>query len=316
MRNSVVATEQPSIKKVVGRAKKHRSPLGDQLMVKRARVSTYDFDQLFKEYRPLIRGWVSAYYIKGADRSDLLQEAQIGFWKAVNDYDGYTGNFRSFAEMCVKRHVITAVKAATRNKHEILNSAVSFSRPAEGIDGHGDTLIDMIIDHSVNLGRQFSAGHDLDLYIQCIVNCMSDLEAQAIVMQAYGGTYEEIAQACKVSEKAVDNALIRARKKLALVRDTGQLPKRRERRVKPKPASTRRSRVNPAHRLEALVKHLEQSGPIRSEGGRAILELSKILGVSDDVARRVVDYGRLRGQLLTEVRSNRRTYAIELASAT
>lgn len=315
MRNSVVATEQPSTREASGKTKRSSSFRHDQLKVARARQSGHEFDRLLKEYRSLIKLWVMPYFIKGADNSDVIQEAQIGFWKAVRDYKDDCGmSFRNFAQLCINRQVVTAVKRATTGRSEILNNALLGSRLAAEYSESDTTLLDMITDPSADVVRDLFNRHEIDLYVELIVCHMSELEGKSIVLQAHGCSYDEIAAVCKVSAKTIDNALLRARRKLAKVRETGQLPERRVKATKPAAKSVRGSRPEATRRFERIISHLSEHGPVESMNGRAIAKLAAALEISKEATKAAVNHGRLTGELSVKAQSNG-TYTIELASA-
>src|ERR1700727_1996163 len=130
-----------------------QAELDDHYLVALAKDGRTDaYDSIVKRYRGFVRLKASSYFLLGGESDDLIQEGLIGLYKAIRDYrTDRESSFRNFAELCITRQIITAVKTATRNKHTPLNQYVSFSAPAgSGADEEAPTLEELIASPSVN----------------------------------------------------------------------------------------------------------------------------------------------------------------------
>lgn len=171
---------------------------------------------LLTRYRPFVRAKARSYFLVGGDDQDVVQEGMIGLFKAIRDYDSTEQmSFRGFAELCVTRQLITAVKSATRFKHGPLNSYVSFSRTI-GDDDDGERVLADILPsspHDDPAERLTSAERvrDLQAYVD---DALSDLEVEVLRMYVEGRSYVEIAEILSRRTKSVDNALQRIKRKI------------------------------------------------------------------------------------------------------
>ena len=161
---------------------------------------------LLDKYKFLVRAKSRAYFLIGADNEDIIQEGMIGLYKAVRDYnEEKNASFHSFAELCVNRQMITAIKAATRQKHQPLNSYVSLSEPESG--GIGELLEtspeQMMIDRE-NVAQ----------IKERIEKSLSDMEKEVLAYYMQGMNYVQIAEIMERSPKSIDNALQRIKNKL------------------------------------------------------------------------------------------------------
>lgn len=172
-------------------------------------------DFLMEKYKNYVRKKARSYFIIGGENDDMIQEGMIGLFKAVRDYDASKQvSFRAFAEMCVQRQMITAVKAATRKKHVPLNTYVSFSRQAADEDGER-TLQDVIgISNDLNPEELFIGRENLEYIEKKINEDLSKLEKQVLTQYLLGISYQEIADSLGKTVKCIDNALQRIKKKL------------------------------------------------------------------------------------------------------
>jgi len=171
---------------------------------------------LFERYRRFTRAKARAYFLVGADHDDIEQEGLIGLFKAVRDYRAdRESSFRAFAELCVTRQIITAIKAATRRKHQPLNQYVSLSgyRPADAGDDRG--IDDLLDDHHVcdPADEVVSAERMADIR-SCMTEMLSSLEVDVLHLYVEGRSYQEIGALLGRHVKSVDNALQRIKRKL------------------------------------------------------------------------------------------------------
>jgi RNA polymerase sporulation-specific sigma factor len=176
-------------------------------------------DELVQRYTGFVRMKASSYFLAGGDAEDLVQEGLIGLFKAVRDFrsDKET-SFRSFAELCVTRQIISAIKTATRYKHALLNNYVSFSQTPAGQDPDSDcTLGDALAgSHVHDPSVAVISSDELKSLVLCLGTRLSPLEADALRMYLGGSSYEQMAEALGCDTKAIDNALQRVKRKILL----------------------------------------------------------------------------------------------------
>lgn len=181
-------------------------------------------DYLIHKYRSFVRAKARTYFLIGADKEDIVQEGMIGLYKAIRDFDGEKlSSFKGFAELCITRQIITAVKTATRQKHIPLNSYVSLDKPI--YDEESDrTLLDVIagskaIDPQELLVNRERYGDMEDK----LSELLSSLEQQVLNLYLDGQTYQEISVELKRHVKSIDNALQRIKRKLEHLLDSSEL---------------------------------------------------------------------------------------------
>ena len=174
-------------------------------------------DALIRRYTGFVRLKASSYFLAGGDSDDLVQEGMIGLYKAVRDFrpDKET-SFRSFAEICVTRQIITAIKSATRYKHGPLNTYVSFSHAPAGQDSDGDcTLGDALPGPSVDDPSVcVISTEELESLVFCLGTGLSSLEKDALRLYLEDNSYEDMADVLACDTKAIDNALQRVKRKI------------------------------------------------------------------------------------------------------
>jgi RNA polymerase sigma-H factor len=197
---------------------KAQRELEDLQLVMRARNGdTAALDALIRRYTGFVRLKASSYFLAGGDAEDLVQEGLIGLYKAVRDFrsDKET-SFRSFAELCVTRQIITAIKTATRFKHAPLNTYVSFSHTPAGQEADSDcTLGDALPGPSVNDPSVcVISTEELQSLVFCLGSGLSKLEADALRLYLEGCSYEEMAAELGCDTKTIDNALQRVKRKI------------------------------------------------------------------------------------------------------
>ena len=188
-----------------------------QLVLKARNGSTVALDSLIRRYTPFVRLKASAYFLVGGANDDLIQEGLIGLYKAVRDFrpDKET-SFRSFAELCVTRQIITAIKTATRFKHSPLNTYVSFSHTPAGQDPDGDcTLGDALPGSAVHdPAICVISSEELQSLVGCLGTTLSPLESDALRLYLEGCSYEAMAEELGCDCKTIDNALQRVKRKI------------------------------------------------------------------------------------------------------
>lgn len=190
--------------------------LGDEEMVELAKSNNpLALEYIIYKYKNFVRSKARSYFIIGADRDDIIQEGMIGLYKAIRDYDkDKLASFKSFAEICITRQIITAIKSATRQKHIPLNSYVSLSKPVYEDDSNR-TLSDVITSGKMMDPMELFIGReDLDLMESNIGKVLSNLEKEVLRLYIDGRTYHEIAEDLDRDVKSIDNALQRIKRKL------------------------------------------------------------------------------------------------------
>ena len=174
-------------------------------------------EYLLDKYKSLVRAKSRAYFLIGADTEDIIQEGMIGLYKAVRDYnEDKNASFRSFAELCVNRQMITAIKAATRQKHQPLNSYVSLNKPVYEEESE-QTYMDFLQSSSDSLlnPEALLIGQENKSFLEDqMVKNLSSFETRVLILYLQGRSYFEIAHVLDKPEKSIDNALQRVKKKL------------------------------------------------------------------------------------------------------
>lgn len=172
-------------------------------------------EYLLNKYKNFVRSKARSYFLIGADHEDIVQEGMIGLYKAIRDYrPDKLSSFRAFAELCITRQIITAIKTATRQKHIPLNSYVSLNKPL--YDEESDrTLLDVIIEgRATNPEELIISQEDLSSIRDKIDEVLSPLEQEVLADYLDGKSYQEIAKSLGRHVKSIDNALQRVKRKL------------------------------------------------------------------------------------------------------
>ncbi|MBV8954769.1 MAG: RNA polymerase sporulation sigma factor SigH, partial [Solirubrobacterales bacterium] len=174
------------------------------------------YDRLVRRYYGFVRLKASSYFLAGGDADDLIQEGLVGLYKAVRDYrSDRESSFRNFAELCITRQIITAVKTATRNKHTPLNQYVSFSSTPAGSGDEVPTLDQMLPGPTVHDPvNQVISSEELRALVSCISTALSELESRVLALYLDGHSYEEVGRRLGCDCKTVDNALQRVKRKV------------------------------------------------------------------------------------------------------
>lgn len=182
-------------------------------------------DYLLHKYKNFVRAKARSYFLIGAEREDIIQEGMIGLYKAIRDFkNDKQASFRAFAELCVTRQIITAIKTATRQKHIPLNSYVSLNKPIYEEDSDR-TLLDVISGVKVaNPEDMVISREEFDDIESKMNDILSDLEWQVLMSYLDGKSYQEIAVELNRHVKSIDNALQRVKRKLEKhVLSTGEI---------------------------------------------------------------------------------------------
>ncbi|EST51651.1 RNA polymerase sigma70 factor [Brevibacillus panacihumi W25] len=176
---------------------------------------TEALEYLINKYKNFVRAKARSYFLIGADREDIVQEGMIGLYKSIRDFRGdKLTSFKAFAELCITRQIITAIKTATRQKHIPLNSYVSLDKPIYDEDSDR-TLLDVICGTKVTDPEElFINREEFDDIEGKMSEILSDLERQVLMLYLDGRSYQQIAVELKRHVKSIDNALQRVKRKL------------------------------------------------------------------------------------------------------
>ncbi|MBY0095391.1 RNA polymerase sporulation sigma factor SigH [Mesobacillus maritimus] len=181
-------------------------------------------DFLIKKYRNFVRAKARSYFLIGADKEDIVQEGMIGLYKAVRDFkEDKLTSFKAFAELCITRQIITAIKTATRQKHIPLNSYVSLDKPI--FDEESDrTLMDVITGAKIMDPEELIIHREEYIQIEIkMEELLSDLERKVLALYLDGQSYQEISEELNRHVKSIDNALQRVKRKLERYIDLREL---------------------------------------------------------------------------------------------
>jgi RNA polymerase sporulation-specific sigma factor len=181
-------------------------------------------EYLINKYKSFVRAKARTYFLIGADREDIVQEGMIGLYKAIRDFRGdKLSSFRAFAELCITRQIITAIKTATRQKHIPLNSYVSLNKPI--FDEESDrTLMDVISEERISDPEEMIINREEFSGIESKMGeILSGLEWEVLSLYLQGRSYQEIAEELDRHVKSIDNALQRVKRKLEKYLEDGKI---------------------------------------------------------------------------------------------
>lgn len=172
-------------------------------------------EHLINKYKGFIFAKTRSYFVAGGDREDVIQEGLIGLYKAIRDYEAdRPASFRGFAELCITRNIITAIKSATRQKHLPLNSSLSLDKPIYQEESER-TLLDIVEGHhSLNPEELLVNQERLHYIKEKLASMLTDLERKVLELYLEGCSYKEISIEINRHVKSIDNALQRVKKKL------------------------------------------------------------------------------------------------------
>jgi len=215
--NADRSTSRPAPARPTTRRSQAEGELDDHYLIALAKQGKRDaYDLIVKRYHGFVRLKASSYFLIGGDSDDLIQEGLVGLYKAVRDYrTDRESSFRNFAELCITRQIITAVKTSTRNKHTPLNEYVSFSQtPASG--GDSDPTLDELLPGPTahDPVNQVISTEELQSLVACLSSVLSELEGAVLSLYLDGNSYEAIGENLDCDTKTVDNALQRVKRKV------------------------------------------------------------------------------------------------------
>ncbi len=202
--------------------------LEDKYLIALAKQGRTDaYDRIVKRYHGFVRLKASSYFLIGGDSDDLIQEGLVGLYKAVRDFrTDRESSFRNFAELCITRQIITAVKTSTRNKHTPLNEYVSFSQTPSASGGDGDPTLDELLPgpSAHDPVNQVISTEELHSLVGCLSSVLSELESSVLSLYLDGRSYETVAERLGCDTKTVDNALQRVKRKVGAHLDSRAVP--------------------------------------------------------------------------------------------
>ena len=208
-----MAVSAPSI-----RNNQSQLEVDDHYLVALAKSGKRDaYDRIVRRYYGFVRLKASSYFLIGGDSDDLIQEGLVGLYKAVRDYrSDRESSFRNFAELCITRQIITAVKTSTRNKHTPLNQYVSFSQTPASAGGDGEPTLDEVLPGPTahDPVNQVISTEELHSLVACLSSVLSELESSVLSLYLDGHSYEMVAERLACDTKTVDNALQRVKRKV------------------------------------------------------------------------------------------------------
>ncbi|MCL0032274.1 RNA polymerase sporulation sigma factor SigH [Peptococcaceae bacterium] len=188
----------------------------DEELVEYARNGDNDaLEYLLNKYKNLVKSKARSYFLIGADREDIIQEGMIGLYKAIRDFrEDKMSSFKMFADLCITRQIITAIKTATRQKHIPLNSYISLNKPAYDEDSD-KTLMDMLSESKITDPEELVVHQEEFGNIEKKMSeILSELEWQVLMAYLDGKSYQEIAKELNRHVKSIDNALQRVKRKV------------------------------------------------------------------------------------------------------
>ncbi len=186
-----------------------------ELVLKASNGDTIALEHIITKYKNFVKAKAKSYFLVGADKEDIIQEGMIGLYKAIRDFDGNkTNSFKCFAEICITRQIITAIKTATRQKHIPLNSYVSLNKPI--YDEESDrTLLDIIAASIITDPEELIISKEELKNIESKMDeILSKLELEVLELYLNGKSYQYIADRIGRDVKSIDNALQRVKRKM------------------------------------------------------------------------------------------------------
>ncbi|NLM35571.1 MAG: RNA polymerase sporulation sigma factor SigH [Clostridiales bacterium] len=193
----------------------YEDKLDEEVVMEAKKGDTRAQEYLINKYQNFVKSKAKSYFLIGADKEDIYQEGMIGLYKAIRDFKpDKLSSFKAFAELCVTRQIITAIKTATRQKHIPLNTYVSLNKPI--YDEESDrTLLDILSSIKVSDPEELVISKEEMDHIEAeIGEVLSDLEMEVLMSYLDGKSYQEIACDLDRHAKSIDNALQRVKRKL------------------------------------------------------------------------------------------------------
>ena len=206
------------VAKSMNQAEEHDiAELEDNVLVQRVQEGDErSLEILLSRYRNFARSKARSYFLAGSDKEDVVQEGMIGLYKAIRDFDlSQETPFRAFAELCISRQILTAIKTANRNKHQPLNSSISLDAPAYANESSDKSVADNLISQTMtDPADLLISAEEIEGIRNSMKDNLTELEGDVLRLYMDGKSYEEIAGALGNHVKSIDNALQRIKRKL------------------------------------------------------------------------------------------------------
>ena len=196
-------------------ASEFESKAEEEVVIEAKNGSVRAQEYVISKYEGFVKAKSKSYFLIGADKEDIYQEGMIGLYKAIRDFNyEKSTTFKAFAELCITRQIITAIKTATRQKHIPLNTYISLNKPVSEDDSER-TLLDIISSMKITDPEELIISKEKKKYIEGeISKVLSDLEKEVLQSYLDGKSYQEIACDLDRHAKSIDNALQRVKRKL------------------------------------------------------------------------------------------------------
>lgn len=192
-----------------------RGKIEEEIVIEAQNGDVRAQEYVISKYESFVKAKSKSYFLIGADKEDIYQEGMIGLYKAIRDFNyEKSSTFKGFAELCVTRQIITAIKTATRQKHIPLNTYISLNKPVSEDDSER-TLLDILSTIKISDPEALIIGKEEKARIEnAITKVLSDLEMEVLQSYLDGKSYQEIACDLDRQAKSIDNALQRVKRKL------------------------------------------------------------------------------------------------------
>jgi RNA polymerase sporulation-specific sigma factor len=212
---NLVEDDGVRVKFDIFKVEEYEEKADEEIVVEAKKGNGTALEFLINKYKNFVKAKARSYFLIGADREDIIQEGMIGLYKAIRDFKGHKlSSFRAFAELCITRQIITAIKTATRQKHIPLNSYVSLNKPIYDEDSDR-TLLDVLSGTKVTDPEELMINREEYKDIEFkIGEILSELERRVLMLYLEGKSYQEIAAELERHVKSIDNALQRVKRKL------------------------------------------------------------------------------------------------------
>lgn len=202
-------------KEIINSALCFKNKTDEEIVIKAKNGNRRAQEYLISKYESFVKAKSRSYFLIGADKEDIYQEGMIGLYKSIRDFNPQKlTSFKAFAELCITRQIITAIKTATRQKHIPLNTYISLNKPIYEAESDR-TLIDVLSEFKITNPEDLVIGkEEIDNIQKAMQKVLSDLEMEVLQSYLDGKSYQEIASDLDRQAKSIDNALQRVKRKL------------------------------------------------------------------------------------------------------
>jgi len=202
-------------KEIINSSLCFKNKTDEEIVIKAKNGNRRAQEYLISKYESFVKAKSRSYFLIGADKEDIYQEGMIGLYKSIRDFNPQKlTSFKAFAELCITRQIITAIKTATRQKHIPLNTYISLNKPIYEAESDR-TLIDVLSEFKITNPEDLVIGkEEIDNIQKAMQKVLSDLEMEVLQSYLDGKSYQEIASDLDRQAKSIDNALQRVKRKL------------------------------------------------------------------------------------------------------